>query len=582
MYLKKLDISKFRSCKATQINFQKELTVLVGENNGGKSNIIDAIRLLTSPLNGRRDRYADDTDIRYNSSPSEFKIIGQYEDLSDTLKGLLVSAIPDPIKGTAYFGCRYVAKTKYNTRGKFTTWVGQFDSTEPEPGSTDLIRHVYLPPLRDANAALNSGSATRIMTLLRYFLEDGEEKDFVDELSRPQDTPNTVLSRMNTNLKDALKELTGGIREQSAEVKFGEPTIQDIARDLRFKLGDSGVNLDDIKASGLGYANLLYMATVVVELSKARDADLTLFLVEEPEAHLHPQLQMLVLEFLLDRAKKSFDEPLISGQPEGRIQIIVTTHSPNLTAWVHPKHLVITRSIVDNNDQCCETACVPVSELGLSGSSLSKIQRYLDVTRAALLFGNKATLVEGIAEALLLPVIAKKFVLDDNKEAWLRFKSTAIIPIEGVDFKPYVEVLLKPFDGARIADQVTIITDKDPAVGGNRKEKLENLVSTFGASSNIHIFTNDVTLEHELYRAGNSELLKSVFLDLYPRSETSWNSNITNRLQSEQPQAFIDLLSSKDTRKGDFAQVLAEKIEDGAAFIVPNYLQEAIRKIAGL
>src|ERR1035438_5212861 len=149
-----------------------------------------------------------------------------------------------------------------------------------------------------------------------------------------------VLTRMNADIGGALGELTSGVRQQSAEVNFGSETVQDVARDLRFKLGDSGATLDDIRTSGLGYSNLLYMATVVVELTKAKEADLTLFLVEEPEAHLHPQLQMLVLEFLMENAQNSIKAHTISGKPEGRIQVIVSTHSPNLTAWVSPKHLV--------------------------------------------------------------------------------------------------------------------------------------------------------------------------------------------------------------------------------------------------
>src|ERR1017187_7723413 len=107
MYLHELNISRFRSCKNTRVRFQKELTVLVGENNGGKSNIIDAIRLLTTPLNGRRDRYAEDTDLRHKVDPSNFEIVGEYGDLSDTLKGLLITAVPDPTQNTAIFGCRY-------------------------------------------------------------------------------------------------------------------------------------------------------------------------------------------------------------------------------------------------------------------------------------------------------------------------------------------------------------------------------------------------------------------------------------------------------------------------------------------
>jgi putative ATP-dependent endonuclease of OLD family len=58
------------------------ITILVGENNGGKSNAIDAIRLLTSPLGGRRELYCETTDIRFGGTKRQFEIIGRFEELS--------------------------------------------------------------------------------------------------------------------------------------------------------------------------------------------------------------------------------------------------------------------------------------------------------------------------------------------------------------------------------------------------------------------------------------------------------------------------------------------------------------------
>ncbi|MDO8742161.1 MAG: AAA family ATPase [bacterium] len=579
MYLRELNISRFRSCKETVVEFQKELTVLVGENNGGKSNILDAIRLLTAPLNGRRERYAEDTDLRHGSDPAHFEIAGRYDDLSDTLKGLLISAVPDPTKNIAAFGCRYEPRPGRGARGRYSSWAGKFDTTEPESGSTDLIRHVYLPALRDAHQALGSGGATRVMALLRHFLPEAEQQQFIDEVQRGANMPD-VLTRMNTDIGDALTELTSGVRPQTAQVNFGSESVQDIARDLRFKIGDSGGALDEIRTSGLGYSNLLYMATVIVELTKAKEADLTLFLVEEPEAHLHPQLQMMVLEFLLEKATASFSRDPISGQPEGRIQVIVSTHSPNLTAWASPKHLVVVRSHRSNGDLVPSTACVPVSSLGLPDPVLSKINRYLDVTRSALLFGSHAALVEGIAEALLLPLFARKFVLSNDRDALLRFRGTVLVPIDGVDFRPYVETLLRAHRETRIADRVVVITDADPALAGNRKTDLETLATELGARDNLHVFTNEVTLEYELFTAGNRDLLKTVFLCLRPRSETVWDAMITAKPEAEQAQAFVDLITTSRVRKGDFAQELAARIETGEALQVPEYLQQAIRKIA--
>lgn len=582
MYLRELSIERFRSCEHTHVVFQRELTVLVGENNGGKSNILDAVRLLTKPLNGRRDRYAEEADLRRGTTAKSFEIAGTFDQLSDTLKGLLIAAVPDPTADLAILGCRYDRPTEHVSRGTFTTWVGA-SKTDPESGSTDLIRHVYLPALRDANQALGTGGAGRILALLRHFLSPDEEQAFVDELKRDENE-NQVLAKMNADIGAALVDLTGGVRKQSAQVNLDVETVQDIARDLRFKLGDAGLSLEDIRCSGLGYANLLYMATVAVELTKARDADLTLFLVEEPEAHLHPQLQRLVLEFLLQKARDSFEREVEPGRPEGRIQIVVSTHSPNLTAWAPPEHLVVVRSQSAEAEaggaQQPETKALAIAQLGLAGDVLKKVARYLDVTRSALLFGNRTLLVEGIAEALLIPVIARQVVLRVDKDALARFNGALVVPIDGVDFRPYVEILLRHCNEVRVADRVVVVTDEDPGLEGNRRDDLLALATELEAAHNLQVFTNQMTLEYELFAAGNERALEAIFLQLKPRSAHRWAAAINAAPTEERPRRFVELVKETNVRKGDFAQALAAWIEGGQPFQVPPYLRDAIVAIA--
>ncbi len=429
-----------------------------------------------------------------------------------------------------------------------------------------------------------------------------------------------ILGKVGGAVEVGLSALTGGVRRQAASLGFAnDEKLIDIARDLRFKLSDHGIEPEDLRYSGHGYANLLYMATIAVELEKVNDADLTLFLVEEPEAHLHPQLQAAVLSFLDEQAEKS-RKPRVDNQgPAGELQVIVATHSPNLSAWVESKKLVFFRSflpapaaavppIAEDEPHALagvpaeivpeiepnpvmpvgrprrETRCIPLAALALDPVERRKIDRYLDVTKSAFLFGGRVLLVEGIAEALLLPVMAKKIVLTDDADKLRLFRSAVFVPIDGVDFQPYAKLLLSPFNEVRIADRLVVLTDGDAGEvaegamtpGAGRKRDLEAMVAGLGAGDLLEVVINDYSLETELVRAGNAALLKEVYVKLHPRSADKWDAAVA---QAGAAQAVAIQQLFEATRKGDFAQLIAEEINNGKAFTVPAYLKAAIEAL---
>ncbi len=610
MYLKTLKLSNFRSFERAEVHLYKGLTALIGENNGGKSNAIDAIRLLTTSAGGRRELYCETTDIRFGSAEPSFEISAAFDELTPAQQGRLISAATDDAITGCVFGLTYDESTgRYPVRP--VLWGGHQHGT-PEPGCHETIRHVYLPPLRDAKRSLASGNPTRIYALLNHFLDDGDPEELANALRR---SPNAeILTKVGRAVDGGLSALTSGVRRQSVALGFAnDEKLIDIARDLRFKLADHGIEPEDLRYSGHGYANLLYMATIAVELEKVSDADLTLFLVEEPEAHLHPQLQAAVLSFLDEQAEKSRQPKSGHYGPAGELQIVVATHSPNLSAWVDSSKLVFFRSFLPKPSAITGatmhadtsapershsapvevgsadsprrvTRCIPLAQLKLEPVERRKVDRYLDVTRSALLFGGRVLLVEGIAEALLLPVIAKKFVLNDSADKLRLFRSAVFVPIDGVDFTPYVKLLLTPFEGVCIADRLVVVTDGDggrtdvgaESPGQQRKRALEAVAAGLDASKRLDVVVNDYSLESELVRAGNGDLLKRLYLTLHSRSEQRWDRAIALD-GSNQAVAVQELF--EDTPKGDYAQLLAEAINADEYFNVPEYLTHAVNSL---
>ena len=109
--LRQIELRNFRSFLAGEVSFEEKLTVLVGENNGGKSNIIDGIRLISTPLSGRREIYCEETDIRFGSAQRAFEIEATFCGLSPPQQGRLLSAtIPEGFLGIG-FGLHHSAIT---------------------------------------------------------------------------------------------------------------------------------------------------------------------------------------------------------------------------------------------------------------------------------------------------------------------------------------------------------------------------------------------------------------------------------------------------------------------------------------
>ena len=115
------------------------------------------------------------------------------------------------------------------------------------------------------------------------------------------------------------------------------------------------------------------------------------------------------------------------------------------------------------------TCALPLARLSLPRDDLRKINQYLDATRAAMLFARRIILVEGIAEAVLLPVLARQLRVPRADRAKRRkFHAVTIVNVGSVDFEPYIRLLLGPVDGLSVMDHLVVITDSDPDLDDRR------------------------------------------------------------------------------------------------------------------
>jgi putative ATP-dependent endonuclease of OLD family len=180
MYLRTLRLSNFRSCYQTAFTFGPTLTLLVGENNSGKSNVIEALRLATTPLNLRRTRYFDADDLSHGRAGHAIELDLELDDLTLIQQGQYYTALDLETK-QALYKARFRPDEAIPKRSQLSFHAGKDAGPDAEPEKREQIRHVYLAPLRDAQRELDSASGSRLAFIIEQLTDADDRGGFLAE-----------------------------------------------------------------------------------------------------------------------------------------------------------------------------------------------------------------------------------------------------------------------------------------------------------------------------------------------------------------------------------------------------------------
>ena len=660
MYLKRLDIKNFRVFdeEGVSLIFNQGVNAIIGENNSGKSSVIDAIRIAYSTVTYKKDIFFSKSDFHVNEDGTTADYAQFDVFLEDVPKRLVEIWNPQSESGKG--GDFHIKFEKYiapSGMEKVRSVYWGF-GTEGNSLTTDTFEAtdvVFLGALRDSENEMKPSKNSKLAQLLRNMVPEEEiRKELVQILT---DANNSLLEKdqlikTKTTINKNLAKIEQEFLNQQIDIGLVEPRFDSIASSLRawFKpkwllinksdsvyekateyyqnhkeikkmqadtrgiyfessILEDQMDIDaevssrikelanssfELYQNGLGYNNLLFMSAVLGDMAIEKGGIYhNLLLIEEPEAHLHPQLQELVHSFLED-----------ANRNDSNIQIIYTSHSPTLASKIDIENINLIYECGH------EKFCLPFSEAKLNEDNKKYLQRYLDVTKSQMFFARGILFVEGISEAILIPEMAK--ALDRPLEKY----AVELVNVDSVAFKPFVNL----FSSEQVKTcfkKVSIITDDDRCSKKNEKDyiskdfdydnvsseivaNLENgqpsdrykELETLCSETEINIFSAYKTLEYALCCSENNiyhmvEAIKNCYVDLGPKLE----EKIATLSELSEKAACVWLfIRTRDKCKGAVAQYISQVISDQKKqkdnkktiekeFIIPEYLKDAIYSV---
>lgn len=660
MYISKIELRNFRIFDEVGITayFKKGINAIISENNSGKTAIIDALRIAFSTVPYKKDIFFNLTDFHVRNDGvrcDEAYISIFFDELPADLFELWNPE--DPTKGEFHIRYYTVKTPQGLEKVRYKIWGGPIEGNTVSSETFEAIQLVFLGALRDVETEMRPIKSSRLASLLGSVTNTPESRnEIVDVLRKANDDilAKQSVKKVREIVNDNLSTIEQDILRQHIELGLVEPRFDSIAASLRawlkprwFFLSKDAAGFDTVKnaytceewaqyateqdngayldvlalraldkpvpeevsvllqsmsshsfelfQNGLGYNNILFMSTVLGDMKTGtEDLLYSLLLVEEPEAHLHPQLQELVHSFLQKNAEKD------------SLQVIFTSHSPTLVSRVGIDRIIL---LYEN---CHRIDCLSLSQSNLSDGDRNNLERYLDVTKSQMLFAKGVIFVEGISEALLMPIFAE--YIDRSLEKY----AIEVVNVDGVAFKPFANLLCYANDTGRQTIKASIVTDDDRctnradpdhyiskeidydtadldsvveklkySVGSERFQSIKDLCD----ESHISLWSAKKTFEYELVlHENNIPYLLSAITQSHPRAGAALSETVSKLETLEEKAACIWLfIRDRSQYKGEIAQNLARQLkfdldilqgktngEVAKPFVVPDYIKSAI------
>lgn len=364
------------------------------------------------------------------------------------------------------------------------------------------VRSVLQFAFINAQRALDDASNREKAVLGKVF-----EKLFTAASSEAANTEDQATAAALTSAADKVQEqINEGFNEQLKNLAptfdlFGYPGLTD--PELRTEtvlkveqlfsnhttvgyLGVNGVNLPE-SYNGLGPRNLIFILLKLFEFFKEfanrqPASGIHLIFIEEPEAHLHPQMQSVFIR-KLEEIRELFADRYNNKNP-WPVQFVVTTHSSHIAneaSFDSMRYFLTKERQVESALNKTE---IKDLRTGLSGEEKENrefLHKYMTLTRCDLLFADRAILIEGPTERLLLPeMISKSDNAVTDTDPKLGNKYLTIMEVGGA----YAHRFFKLLDFLNL--RTLVITDLDTIDENDQRKKCKVSLGTHSSNACIN------------------------------------------------------------------------------------------------